>query len=236
MTHPIVTHAEWLTARKALLAKEKELTHLSDQLARQRQELPWEPIKENYVFDGPDGKVTLSDLFEGRSQLMIQHFMLGPDWKEGCVGCSFMADHIGGALPHLNHHDVSFVAVSRAPMSTITAFKKRMDWIFPWVSSGNNAFNFDYYVSFKDQENVYYNYETIKSGETELPGMSVFYKDESGEIYHTYSTYGRGAEAMMSTYVVLDMMPKGRNEENGLNDWVRHHDKYNEVATPKCCH
>lgn len=236
MTPPIVSHAEWLEARRSFLVKEKELTRLSDQLAKERQELPWEHIRENYVFDGPVGKVTLSDLFDGRSQLIIQHFMLGPGWTEGCVGCSFMADHIGGALPHLNHHDVTFAAVSRAPMPTISAFRKRMGWTFPWVSSGNNDFNFDYFVSFKDKENVYYNYETIKTGESELPGMSVFYKDEHGEIFHTYSTYGRGSETMMSTYVVLDIMPKGRNEENGLTDWVRHHDKYNAVAAPTCCH
>lgn len=237
MENRIVPHAEWLETRKAFLAKEKEYTRLGDQLAKERQSLPWEKVEENYLFDSPHGKVTLSDLFEGRSQLLLQHFMMGPDWKEGCIGCSFMADHIPGTLPHLNHHDVSFVAVSRAPIENIEAFRKRMGWNFPWVSSGQNSFNFDYNVSFKKQETVYYNYEMSKFGGEELPGISVFYKDESGQIYHTYSSYARGNEALLSTYVILDLMPKGRNEENGLQDWVKHHDKYEDVVSAhKCCH
>lgn len=236
MENRIVSHAAWVEARKAFLAKEKEYTRLGDQLARERQALPWEKVEEDYVFDGPMGKVTLSDLFAGRSQLLLQHFMMGPDWKEGCVGCSFMADHIPGTLPHLNHHDVSFVAVSRAPIEHIEVFRKRMGWDFPWVSSGQNSFNFDYNVSFKKQETVYYNYETSQFGGEELPGISVFYKDEQGQIFHTYSSYARGNESLLSTYVILDLMPKGRNEENGLQDWVKHHDKYEVVSEHKCCH
>lgn len=236
MENRIVSHAEWVEARKAFLAKEKEYTRLGDQLAKERQALPWEKVEENYVFEGPDGKVTLSDLFDGRSQLLLQHFMMGPDWKEGCIGCSFMADHIPGTLPHLTHHDVSFVAVSRAPIENIEAFRKRMGWNFTWVSSGQNNFNFDYNVSFKKQDTVYYNYEMSKFGSEELPGISVFYKDGSGQIFHTYSSYARGNESLLSTYVILDLMPKGRNEENGLQDWVKHHDKYEEVSEHKCCH
>ncbi|WP_343692490.1 thioredoxin family protein [Chitinophaga sp.] len=236
MENRIVSHAEWVEARKAFLVKEKEYTRLGDQLARERQALPWEKVEENYVFEGPHGKVTLADLFGGRSQLLLQHFMMGPDWKEGCIGCSFMADHIPGTLPHLNHHDVSFVAVSRAPIEHIEAFRKRMGWNFPWVSSGQNNFNFDYHVSFKKQETVYYNYEISQFGGEELPGISVFYKDEHGQIFHTYSSYARGNESLLSTYVILDLMPKGRNEDNGLQDWVKHHDKYEVVSEHKCCH
>ncbi|WPQ60712.1 thioredoxin family protein [Chitinophaga sancti] len=236
MENRIVSHAEWVEARKAFLVKEKEYTHLRDQLAKERQALPWEKVDTNYVFDGPNGKMTLSDLFEGRSQLLVQHFMMGPEWKEGCVGCSFMADHVPGALLHLNNHDVSFAAISRAPIEAIEAFRKRMGWNFRWVSSGQNNFNFDYHVSFKKEDTVYYNYENSKFGGEELPGISVFYKDESGQIFHTYSSYARGNEELLGTYVILDLMPKGRNEENGLQDWVRHHDKYEVVCEHKCCH
>lgn len=236
MENRIVNHDEWVAARKAFLVKEKEYTHLRDKLAKERQALPWEKVDTNYVFEGPHGKVTLSDLFEGRSQLLVQHFMMGPDWKEGCVGCSFMADHVPGALVHLNNHDVSFAAVSRAPIEHIEAFRQRMGWNFPWVSSGQNSFNFDYNVSFKKQDTVYYNYEMSKFGGEELPGISVFYKDENGQIFHTYSSYARGNEEFLGTYVMLDLMPRGRNEENGLQDWVRHHDKYDVVKEHKCCH
>jgi predicted dithiol-disulfide oxidoreductase (DUF899 family) len=236
MENRIVNHDEWVAARKAFLVKEKEYTHLRDKLAEERQALPWEKVETNYVFEGPHGKVTLSDLFDGRSQLLVQHFMMGPDWKEGCVGCSFMADHVPGALVHLNNHDVSFAAVSRAPIENIEAFRQRMGWHFPWVSSGQNSFNFDYNVSFKKQDTVYYNYEMSKFGGEELPGISVFYKDENGQIFHTYSSYARGNEEFLGTYVMLDLMPKGRNEENGLQDWVRHHDKYDVIKEPKCCH
>jgi len=231
--NPIVSRDQWVSARKQLLQKEKELTRLNDELRAKRQELPWVKIDKEYLFDGPGGKVSLIDLFEGRSQLIVQHFMLGPGWKEGCVGCSFTADHVEGALQHLEHHDVSFVAISRAPIEEIEAFKNRMGWNFKWVSSFENEFNYDYHVSFtKDDEAigvVYYNYDTSIFAGEELSGHSVFYKDNHGDIFHTYSAYGRGAEQLLGTYIYLDMTPKGRNETgpgNNLTDWVRHHDKY----------
>jgi len=229
----IATRDEWLVARKAHLAKEKELTRLRDQLSAERRELPWVRIDKPYVFEGPSGRETLSDLFDGRSQLIIQHFMFGPGWKEGCVGCSFSVDHIEGALVHLEHHDVSYVAASRAPLPEIEAFKKRMGWRFKWVSSYGSDFNYDFHVSFKPDEiekgEGYYNYEMRKIGIEELSGRSVFYKDESGDIFHTYSSYGRGGDLMLGTYNILDLMPKGRNEtgpNHNMTDWVRHHDRY----------
>ena len=230
----IATRDEWLVARKAHLAKEKELTRLRDQLSAERRELPWVRIDKPYVFEGPSGRETLSDLFDGRSQLIIQHFMFGPGWKEGCVGCSFSGDHIEGALVHLEHHDVSYVAASRAPLPEIEAFKKRMGWRLKWVSSYGSDFNYDFHVSFKPDEiekgEGYYNYEMRKIGIEELSGRSVFYKDESGDIFHTYSSYGRGGDLMLGTYNILDLMPKGRNEtgpNHNMTDWVRHHDRYN---------
>jgi len=233
MHNRIVTRDEWLAARKAHLAKEKELTHLRDQLSAERRELPWVRIEKNYVFDGPNGKETFAQLFDGRSQLIIQHFMFGPGWKEGCVGCSFSVDHIEGALVHLEHHDVSYVAVSRAPLPEIAAFKKRMGWRLKWVSSYGSDFNYDFHVSFKPEEiekgEAYYNYEIRKVGIEELSGRSVFYKDENGDIFHTYSSYARGGDLMLGTYNILDLMPKGRNEtgpNHNLTDWVRHHDCY----------
>ena len=229
----IATRDEWLVARKAHLAKEKELTRLRDQLSAERRELPWVRIDKPYVFEGPSGRETLSDLFDGRSQLIIQHFMFGPGWKEGCVGCSFSVDHIEGALVHLEHHDVSYVAASRAPLPEIEAFKKRMGWRLKWVSSYGSDFNYDFHVSFKPDEiekgEGYYNYEMRKIGIEELSGRSVFYKDESGDIFHTYSSYGRGGDLMLGTYNILDLMPKGRNEtgpNHNMTDWVRHHDRY----------
>ncbi len=229
----IVTQDEWLVARKQLLTKEKELTRLRDQLSAERRQLPWVKVEKNYVFDGPNGKKTLADLFDGRSQLIVKHFMLGPGWKEGCVGCSFEVDHIEGALVHLEHHDVTFVAISRAPLSEIEAFKQRMDWRFKWVSSYGSDFNYDFHVSFTKDEiakgEVYYNYDMRKFQSEELSGFSVFDRDEKGDIYHTYSSYARGAEEILGTYMVLDLTPKGRNEtgpNHNLTDWVRHHDKY----------
>ena len=231
--HKIVSQEQWLSARKALLAKEKELTRARDELARQRRELPWVKVDKRYVFEGPRGKETLADLFDGRSQLIIDHFMLGPGWEEGCVGCSFGADHIEGGLVHLEHHDVTVVVVSRAPLSEIEAFKRRMGWRFKWVSSYGSDFNFDYHVSFRkadaDNGKVYYNYEMQDFAIEELPGLSVFTKDENGDIFHTYSTYARGAETLLTTYMCLDLTPKGRNEtgpNHNLTDWVRHHDRY----------
>ena len=237
MQHPIVSHDEWLAARKQLLAKEKELTRLRDQLAAQRRELPWVKVEKHYVFDGPDGKETLADLFGGRSQLIIKHFMLGPGWSEGCVGCSFELDHVDGILVHLEHRDVSYVAVSRAPLAEIEAFKGRMGWHIKWVSSCGNDFNYDFHVSFKPEEiakgEAYYNYEIRKIGIDELSGRSVFYKDAHGDVFHTYSSYGRGGEDLLGTYRLLDLVPKGRDEtgpNRNLSDWVRHHDRYGDAG------
>lgn len=233
MHHRIVTREEWLAARKEHLAKEKELTRLRDQLSAERRELPWVKIDKPYLFDGPNGKETLADLFDRRSQLIIKHFMLGPGWKEGCVGCSFEVDHIEGALVHLEHHDVTYVVVSRAPLPEIKVFKRRMGWRFKWVSSYGSDFNYDFHVSFKPGEieggEIYYNYELRKVGIEELSGRSVFYKDANGDVFHTYSSYGRGGDLMLGTYNILDLMPKGRNEtgpNHNLTDWVRHHDRY----------
>ena len=240
--HNVVSREDWLAARKALLAKEKALTKARDELSRERRELPWVKLEKAYVFEGPHGTETLADLFAGRSQLVVDHFMLGPGWKEGCVGCSFGADHIDGSLVHLEHHDVSVAAVSRAPLPEIEAFKKRMGWRFKWVSSFGSDFNYDFHVSFRPEElaqgKVYYNYELCDAGIDELPGTSVFYRDETGDIFHTYSTYARGSEVLLGTYHLLDLTPKGRNEtgpRHNLTDWVRHHDRYESSATGGCC-
>jgi predicted dithiol-disulfide oxidoreductase (DUF899 family) len=229
----LVSRDEWLTARKELLKQEKELTRQRDALSAKRRELPWVRVEKEYVFDTPKGKQTLADLFDGRSQLVVNHFMLGPGWKEGCVGCSFGADHIGGALVHLEHHDVTVVVVSRAPLHEIEAYKKRMGWRFNWVSSYDSDFNYDYHVSFTKEDvtkgRVYYNFEMTEALIEELPGLSVFYKDAAGDIFHTYSSYARGAEELLGTYMVLDLTPKGRNEtgpNHNLMDWVRRHDEY----------
>ncbi len=233
--HAVVSPQDWLAARRALLLKEKEFTRARDELSRQRLALPWVKVEKTYVFDGPDGKRTLADLFDGRSQLFIQHFMFGPEWKEGCTGCSFQADHIEGALVHLEHHDVSLVVVSRGPLAQIEAFRKRMGWRFKWVSSFGSDFNYDYHVSFTPEQiaegKAEYNYETIKNKMDELAGCSVFYKDEAGDIFHTYSAYARGDETLIGTYMYLDMMPKGRNEtgSGNLMDWVKHHDRYDDA-------
>ena len=236
--HPVVSREEWIVARRLLLQKEKELTRMYDRLSAERRELPWAKIDKHYVFDGPNGKQTLADLFEGRSQLIVQHFMFAPGWAEGCVGCSFSADNVDNCLPHLENHDVSFVAISRAPLAEIEAFKKRMDWKFRWLSSNESDFNFDYNVSFTKEDEakgeVYYNFELSKFEIEELPGISIFYKDECGEIYHTYSAFGRGGESLVTTYAYLDLTPKGRNENGpggNLTDWVRHHDKYKKSGS-----
>lgn len=231
--HPIVSKEEWLKARTALLAKEKENTRQRDELARQRRELPWVKVDKNYVFDAPHGKVTLSELFGAHDQLLIYHFMFGPDWAEGCPSCSFVSDHLDGATLHLAARDVSLVMISRAPLPKIEAFKKRMGWQFPWVSSQGNTFNHDFNVHFTPEEKakgeVYYNYTLQPFPSTEAPGVSVFYKDsETGDIFHTYSTFGRGLDALVGTYVLLDMVPKGRDEDDlpFSMQWVRYHDRY----------
>jgi predicted dithiol-disulfide oxidoreductase (DUF899 family) len=238
MTRPIARptfspRAEWLAARKELLIKEKQLTRQRDEIDRQRRELPWVKAEKNYIFDGPHGQQSLGDLFEGRSQLIVSHFMLGPGWKEGCVGCSFRSDHVEGALLHLQHHDVSLVTVSRAPFAEIEAFRKRMGWRFPWVSCYGSDFNYDFLVSFTKEEvatgKVNYNYDLRPPVSEEMSGLSVFCKDEAGEVFHTYSTFGRGDEIVDTTYMYLDITPKGRNETGphyNLGDWVRHHDRY----------
>ena len=227
----VVPPADWLAARKDLLKKEKEFTHLRDELSRQRRELPWEKVEKRYVFDGPKGKETLADLFGGKSQLIVYHFMFGPGWEEGCKSCSYLADHFDGANYHLSHRDVTLVVVSQAPLSELEPYKKRLGWRFKWVSSHGSDFNFDYHVSFTKEEEkknkVYYNYGTGEFMSDELPGLSVFYKDEDGEIFHTYSTYARGLDTLVGTYNFLDLVPKGRDENpESTMDWVRRHDAY----------
>jgi predicted dithiol-disulfide oxidoreductase (DUF899 family) len=231
----IVTQDEWLIARKAHLMKEKEFTRLRDQLSAQRRELPWVKVEKNYEFDGPHGKETLADLFAGRGQLLVYHFMLGPEWEEGCKSCSFLADHIDGSVIHLAHRDVTFVVVSRAPLSKIAAFKQRMGWRFKWVSSFGSDFNSDYHVSFTKDDlakgRTYYNYQARESqSEGEAPGASVFYKDGTGAIFHTYSAYARGLDLLVGAYNYLDLTPKGRDEDGRPFPmaWVRHHDRYGD--------
>jgi predicted dithiol-disulfide oxidoreductase (DUF899 family) len=227
----IVSEAEWLVARKDLLRREKEFTRLRDELSRHRREFPWVKVEKEYVFDGPDGKQTLADLFEGRSQLVIYHFMLGPGWEEGCKSCSYLADHFDGANRHLPHRDVTFIMVSRAPRAEIESFKKRMGWRIKWVSSLRNDFNFDYHVSATEKEKAadkaYYNYEAGELLSDEMPGLSVFYRDENGDVFHTYSTYARGLDILVGAYNILDLVPKGRDEDpDSTMSWVRHHDRY----------
>lgn len=229
----VVTRTEWLAARESLLVREKELTRQRDALSAERRALPWVRVDKEYVFDSRDGELSLSELFAGRSQLIVHHFMFGPGWNAGCIGCSFTADHIEATRVHLEHHDVSVVRVSRAPLPEIDAYRNRMGWSVEWVSSNRNDFNFDFHVSFKPKDanagTVYYNYEQSNFLSEELSGLSVFAKNGNGEVLHTYSTYGRGDELVDSTYMLLDMTPNGRNETGpnfNLLDWVRRHDEY----------
>ena len=230
----VVSREEWLEARKKLLAKEKQLTHDHDAIAAERRQLPWLKVEKNYIFDSPSGKKTLTDLFEGRSQLIIYHFMFGPDWQEGCPSCSFNMDHTDGALVHLAQRDVTFAAVSRAPISKIEPFKQRMGWKFNWVSSYGTDFNYDYQASFTPEQiakgEVEYNYELTNFPSAEAPGISVFYKDKAGDIFHTYSAYARGTESTLNAYNYLDYAPKGRDEDElpFTMSWVRHHDRYTD--------
>jgi len=231
MNREVVSEAEWLVARKDLLTREKEFNHQRDALSKARRSLPWVKIDKEYVFDGPDGKETLADLFDGRSQLIVYHFMFGPDWEEGCKSCSYLADQFDGANWHLPQRDVTLVAISRAPLSKLEPYKKRMGWRFKWLSSQGNDFNLDYHVSFTKEDevrgNVYYNYGMGEFISDELPGLSVFYKNEDGKIFHTYSTYARGLDILVGTYNFLDLVPKGRNENpESTMDWVRRHDQY----------
>jgi predicted dithiol-disulfide oxidoreductase (DUF899 family) len=245
-SHPVVSRELWVAERQSLLAHEKELTRLRDRIARERRALPWVRIGKNYVFDAPEGRRTLADLFEGRRQLLVQHFMFGPGWAEGCPSCSFMADHIGGMEVHLAHRDVTLLVVSRAPLAEIERFRRRMGWQFKWVSSHGSDFNHDFGVSFTPEERaggeVPYNYRMQPFPSEEAPGVSVFYRDDAGEVFHTYSTYGRGVEVMMGTYELLDLTPRGRDEAYAM-DWVRHHDRYEPAppakpapAAASCCH
>jgi predicted dithiol-disulfide oxidoreductase (DUF899 family) len=240
-----VSRDRWLTERKALLAREKELTRLRDQIARERRALPWVRIDRNYLFDAPEGRRTLAELFEGRRQLLVQHFMLGPGWEQGCPSCSFMADHTDGMNVHLAHRDITMIAISRAPLAEIERFRQRMGWKFKWVSSHGSDFNYDFGVSFTPDEvakgEVDYNYGRWPSPHDELPGLSVFYQDDAGEVFHTYSTFGRGVEVMMGAYNLMDLTPKGRDERGGPMAWVRHHDRYapspaEKAGCPACGH
>jgi predicted dithiol-disulfide oxidoreductase (DUF899 family) len=233
-TPQVVSRSEWLSARRQLLLHEKALTHQRDELSKARRALPWVRVEQDYRFEGPEGRLNLGDLFAGRSQLLVYHFMFGEGWEEGCPGCSFLADHFDGANLHLAHHDVSLVAVSRAPYAQFQAFRQRMGWKFPWVSSHASSFNQDFGVGGKGSDQ--YNYEPYAGEETELPGLSVFYRDADGTLFHTYSSFARGLDILVGTYNFLDLMPKGRNEE-GTMDWVRHHDRYEGAAQPPhCCH
>ena len=228
---------KWLAARRRLLREEKKFTRLQDKLNQKRRSLPWMKIDADYKFQSTRGRVSLADLFEGRSQLIVQHFMLGPGWEEGCKSCSFMMDHFAPTVVHLAARDVSFAAISRAPLAEIQRFRKRMGWDVNWVSSSGTDFNFDFHVSFRPEETEvekgFYNFEEHwVPGHGDLPGISVFAKDAKGAVYRTYSTYGRGVEIIMGTYPLLDLVPKGRDEakfENGM-EWVRHHDKYRHAA------
>jgi predicted dithiol-disulfide oxidoreductase (DUF899 family) len=232
-SHPVVSREEWFKARLALLEREKKLTRQRDELTRQRRELPRVKVEKLYVFDAPEGKVTLADLFDGRSQLFIKHFMMGPGQVGQCVGCSFEVDHVEGVLVHLQNHDVSYAVVARAPIEEIEAVRKRMGWGFRWVSSYNTDFNYDFNVSFTPEQiaagRAFYNYEYLNPGLEDRSGDSVFFKDEAGQIFHTYSTFGRGGEEFLGTYRYLDVTPKGR-DENGpyrtLADWVRPKNMY----------
>ncbi|WP_438751832.1 DUF899 domain-containing protein [Pararhizobium sp. O133] len=240
LSNPVVSREEWLEARRALLITEKEETKLRDKIRADRQAMPWVKVDKAYTFDTPAGKKTLAELFDGRSQLMIYHFMFGPDWDAGCPGCSFLADHIDGTLAHLNNHDVTYVNVSRAPLDKIEAYKKRMGWKAPWVSSFGSDFNFDYHVSFTkeelDSDTVFYNFRQTPRDQAhdELPGMSAFFRDEDGTIYHTYSDYARGGEEILSTLMILDRAPKGRNETGTLS-FVKRHDEYEEAPKAHSC-
>jgi len=232
--HQIVSKNEWIEARKVLLKKEKQFTALRDQLSQQRRDLPWVAVDKEYIFDGPNGKETLSELFDGRSQLIVYHFMYDPNWDAGCPSCSFWADNFNNIIVHLNQRDVTMIAISKAPYNKIAAYKKRLGWEFKWVSSFDTDFNFDYFVSFTPEElakkEASYNFISQDPRISEREGVSVFYKDSSGKIFHTYSAYERGIDILNNTYNYLDLVPKGRDED-GYDfpmAWVRRHDEYNK--------
>ncbi len=241
--HPVVNREAWLEARKQHLRNEKALTRMRDMVAAERRRLPWVKVEKEYVFETRDGKKTLPDLFKGRSQLVVHHFMLGPGWEAGCPGCSFAADHAEGALVHLENHDVAFVRVSRAPLAEIEAYNTRMGWKAEWVSSHDSDFNYDYHVSFTPEAlasgQVTYNYDShpVSEGtdQMETPGFSVFYKNEEGSVFHTYSSYARGNEEVAGAFIYFDMTPKGRNEDS-IMEWLRRHDEYESRAAERACH
>ena len=229
--HRVVSHEEWLEARTKFLAKEKEFTRQRDELSRLRRELPWEKVTKEYMFEGPGGKRTLAQLFGKKSQLIVYHFMFAPEWDEGCKHCSFWADNFDGIDVHLGHRDVTFLAISRAPLAKLEAFKKRMGWRFAWYSSHAADFNYDYQASFRPEEKKkYYNYKTEEMDMTDREGTSVFYKDPKGTVFHTYSAYARGIDILNGAYNFLDMAPKGRDEDHldFTQEWVRYHDRYEE--------
>jgi predicted dithiol-disulfide oxidoreductase (DUF899 family) len=234
--HKIVSREEWTEARKALMAQEKELTRARDRLSEARRELPWVRVEKAYMFDGPEGRISLADLFRGRNQLVVQHFMFAPDWGEGCKSCSFWADGFERIIPHLAARDTTLIAVSRAPLEKLTAFKRRMGWTFDWVSSEGCDFNYDYAVSFTPEQiksgGKVYNFGTSSFGVEEAPGISVFYRDASGDIFHTYSCFARGLDMMNATYHYLDLTPLGRHEDDlpYPMDWVRLRDRYQPTA------
>jgi len=233
--HKVVSQQEWLDARLALMAKEKALTKQHDALARERQQLPWVRVEKEYVFDSPEGKKTLADLFGDKSQLMIYHFMFGPDWEQGCPSCSMATDTLNGNYVHLNQRDIAFALVSHAPMEKITRFRMRMGWSAPWVSSYDSDFNYDFGVTKAEDAPAkgWYNFGTSGHPSDEAPGVSMFFKDTDGTIYRTYSAYGRGVETTLGIYPLLDMAPKGRDEDAlpWPMAWVKHHDRYETVKT-----
>lgn len=228
--HRVVSHEEWLAARTAFLAREKEFTRRRDDLNRERRDLPWEIVTKQYTFEGPEGKQSLPELFDGRSQLVVYHFMFEPEWDAGCKHCSFWADNFNGIVVHVNHRDATFIAVSRAPLAKLDRYKRRMGWSFKWVSSFGSDFNFDYGVSFTPEQlasqEALYNYGTQKPGHAEREGASVFYQDATGKVFHTYSTYGRGIDMLNTAYHYIDLTPQGRDEGDTPQRWVRRHDEY----------
>lgn len=230
--HRVVTHEEWLEARRQLLRKEKEFTRLRDRLAEQRRELPWEQVNKEYVFDGPNGNETLAQLFENRGQLLVYHFMFAPEWEAGCKHCSWWADNFERNIVHLNHRDVAMVAISRAPLNKLQAYRARMGWTFKWLSAANTDFNYDYYVSFRPEQRakgeIYQNYRLKPSSMSDVAGVSVFYKDRNGAIFHTYSCYERGLDMLNTGYHLLDLVPRGRDEDElpFPQAWVRYRDSY----------
>jgi predicted dithiol-disulfide oxidoreductase (DUF899 family) len=229
VNHPVVSQSEWIAASQAHLVREKEFTRQREQLSQARRDLPWVRVDKEYVFEGPDGRRSLAELFEGRSQLIVYHFMFGPGWEEGCDGCSFVSDHVDAARQHFEHHDLSYVAISRAPLAEFLPYKQRMGWKFRWYSSNGNEFNYDFGVSFRQEDRdrgpVFYNFKEQKLNGEEQPGLTVFVKDDQGRVYRTYSSYERGLDLLIGAYNFIDLTPLGRNEKEPM-DWMKRHDRY----------